>query len=452
MTLASYPLSKIGYSESEFFFSGTAKSYASLPTLTSNGQWSLHPSATAPYKSRLVVVRPTNPERFSGTVIVEWLNVTAGMDEAPDWLYGHDEIYRSGDAWVGISAQAAGVNALKSSDPARYGSLSHPGDSFSYDIFSQAGMAVRAKASTLLSGLHPRELIADGESQSAVRMVTYVDGIAPLSNVFDGYLIHSRGSNGAPLSQSPQPTVDTPNVLEIRNDLTVPVLTFETESDVLDAVFPTGYLPATQPDSRYFRLWEVAGTSHIDSYNLSGLVQYDDGSWSSDLQLFALMSSPPTTIPEAKALGLNITCGGTGFNAGEEHYVFNAALYDLSLWVRTGVPPKSMPHLEIDTSKDSPTYRLDRNGNVLGGVRTPAVDVPIAVLSGIPPPHSPGFCGTFGQTRPFTAPQIAALYPTREFSCTIGCRRYTKTWSPEHSCPRMRKGWPRSSAVESLDV
>ena len=158
MTLASYPLSKIGYSESEFFFSGTAKIVRFVAaTLTSNGQWSLHPSATAPYKSRLVVVRPTNPERFSGTVIVEWLNVTAGMDEAPDWLYGHDEIYRSGDAWVGISAQAAGVNALKSSDPARYGSLSHPGDSFSYDIFSQAGMAVRAKASTLLSGLHPRD-------------------------------------------------------------------------------------------------------------------------------------------------------------------------------------------------------------------------------------------------------------------------------------------------------
>ena len=144
------------------------------------------------------------------------------------------------------------------------------------------------------------------------------------------------------------------------------------------------------------------------------MVQYDDGSWSSDLQLFALMSSPPTSIPEAKALGLNISCGGAGFNAGEEHYVFNAALYDISSWVRTGVPPKSMPHFEIDTSKNPPTYRLDRNGNVLGGVRTPAVDVPIAVLSGIPPPNSPGFCDTFGQTRPFTATQIAALYPTHE--------------------------------------
>ena len=159
-------------------------------------------------------------------MIVEWLNVSAGMDEAPDWLYGHDEIYRSGDAWVGISAQAAGVNALKSSDPARYGSLTHPGDSFSYDIFSQAGMTVRAKASTVLPGLHPQMVITDGESQSAVRLATYVDGIAPLTNVFDGFVIHSRGSNGAPLSQSPQPTVDTPTVLETRSDLKTPVLTF----------------------------------------------------------------------------------------------------------------------------------------------------------------------------------------------------------------------------------
>ena len=117
LTLAVYPLSKVGYSESEFFFSGTANSYASSTALTSNGQWSLRTAATAPYKSRLVVVRPTDPARFSGTVIVEWLNDSAGMDEAPDWLYGHDEIYRSGDAWVGVSAQAVGVNALKKLGP-----------------------------------------------------------------------------------------------------------------------------------------------------------------------------------------------------------------------------------------------------------------------------------------------------------------------------------------------
>ena len=273
-------------------------------------------------------------------------------------------------------------------------------------------MAVRAKASSLLGGLKPRIVIADGESQSAVRLATYVDGIAPLTNVFDGYVIHSRGSNGAPLSQAPQPTVDTPTTLLTRTDLTVPVLTFETESDVLDAVFPTGYLPATQPDSRYFRLWEVAGTSHIDGYNLSSLVEYDYGSWPADMQLFALMSSPPTTIPEAKALGLNISCGGTGFNAGEEHYVFETALRDITAWIQTGIPPKAMPRFQIVTDTSPSTYKLDRNGNVLGGVRTPAVDAPVAVLSGIPPADAPGFCDTFGQTVPFTAAHITALYPT----------------------------------------
>ena len=218
--------------------------------------------------------------------------------------------------------------------------------------------------------------------------------------------------SGAPLSSAPQPVVNAPTVLRTRTDLTVPVLTFETESDVLDAVFPTGYLPATQPDSRYFRLWEVAGTSHIDSYNLSSLTEYDDGSWSADLQLFSFMSSPPSTIPQAKALGLNISCGGNGFNAGEEHYVLNTALHDLASWIETGVPPKPMPRFQINTSTNPATYKLDRNGNVLGGVRTPAVDAPVAVLSGIPPANSPGFCDTFGQTTPFTALQLAKLYPT----------------------------------------
>ena len=412
LILAAYPLSKVGYSESEYFFSGTAKSYTSPTPLASSGKWSLQPGPTAAYKTRLVVIRPSNPAKFSGTVDVEWLNVSAGVDEGPDWLYGHDEMLRSGDAWVGVSAQAAGINSLKSSDPTRYGSLSSPGDSFSYDIFSQAGMAVRAKSSTLLPGMQPHVVIADGESQSAVRLATYVDGIAPLTNVFDGYLLHSRGSSGAPLSSAPQPVVNAPTVLRTRTDLTVPVLTFETESDVLDAVFPTGYLPATQPDSRYFRLWEVAGTSHIDSYNLSSLTEYDDGSWSADLQLFSFMSSPPSTIPQAKALGLNISCGGNGFNAGEEHYVLNTALHDLASWIETGVPPKPMPRFQINTSTNPATYKLDRNGNVLGGVRTPAVDAPVAVLSGIPPANSPGFCDTFGQTTPFTALQLAKLYPT----------------------------------------
>jgi hypothetical protein len=392
-------------------YSGSATSYSNSMPLTSDGKWSVQPAVSAAYQSRLVVIRPSNPAHFSGTVIVEWLNDTAGFDNAPDWIYGHDQILRSGDAFVGVSAQAVGVNYLKSKDPGRYSGLLHPGDSFSYDIFSQAGMAVRDRASMLLPGMRPRVIVADGESQSAIRMVTYVDAVAPLVNVFDGYLIHSRGSSGAPLSQAPQPAIPTPSVVGIRGDFHTPVLTFETETDVVGGVLgPIGYFPATQPDSRSFRLWEVAGTSHIDGYNTSGIAQYDDGNWAADLQLFALMSSPPTTIPEAQALGLNISCGGTGFNAGEEHYVFDTAFRDIASWAQAGVPPRHMPRFAINTSVTPPTYQLDRNGNVVGGIRTPAVDAPLAVVSGQPAPNSPGFCNVFGQTHPFSALQIVSLY------------------------------------------
>ncbi len=78
---------------------------------------------------------------------MEWLNVSGGADAGPDWMLGHNELVREGFVWVGVSAQRVGVDALKSADPTRgeavrYANLSHPGDSYSYDIFSQAGQAI----------------------------------------------------------------------------------------------------------------------------------------------------------------------------------------------------------------------------------------------------------------------------------------------------------------------
>lgn len=71
-----------------------------------------------------------------------------------------------------------------------------------------------------------------------------------------------------------------------------------------------------------------------------------------------------------------------------------------------------MPRFKVNTATSPPSYELDQNGNVLGGIRTPAVDTPIATLSGLPPAGAPGFCILFGQTHPFTPSQISALYPT----------------------------------------
>ena len=256
----SFPLSDVGYTQSEYFLSGTASSYAPMSTLGSNGKWQVAPATTASYTTRIVVDRPANAADFNGSVVVEWLNDTAGFDIAAEWLYGHNELIRDGFAWVGVSAQAAGVAADRAADPVRYAALSHPGDSYSYDIFSQAGRAVRASAAKILGGLRPHRVLAEGESQSAFRLTTYIDAVQPLAHAYDGFLVHSRGGGSAPLSQAPQADVPTPPVVYFRPDLGVPVLAVETETDLM----VLGYLPDRQADSAGFRLCSRATPSKRD--------------------------------------------------------------------------------------------------------------------------------------------------------------------------------------------
>ena len=62
-----------------------------------------------------LVRMPSDPAKFSGTVVVEWLNVSGGVDADPDWTSLHEEIVRRGDAWVGVSAQRIGVRAARCS-------------------------------------------------------------------------------------------------------------------------------------------------------------------------------------------------------------------------------------------------------------------------------------------------------------------------------------------------
>ncbi len=74
-----------GYEEHEYFMRGTATAYQEAGEWTADGKWSIAPTTTAPYETRILVRRPTDPAKFNGTVIVEWLNVTSGMDADPDF-------------------------------------------------------------------------------------------------------------------------------------------------------------------------------------------------------------------------------------------------------------------------------------------------------------------------------------------------------------------------------
>ncbi|MFJ9558417.1 alpha/beta hydrolase domain-containing protein [Streptomyces fuscichromogenes] len=405
---------QVGYEQSEYFVSGAASSYTPVNSLTTDGKWSVAPAGTADYTTRVVVERPKDPKRFNGTVVVEWLNVTGGVDVGTTWIQAHNELVREGYAWVGVSAQAVGVNAAKTADPVRYAALSHPGDSYSYDIFTQAGQAVRNSAATVLGGLQPRTLLAVGESQSAFRLTTYTDAVQPTASVYDGILLESRGGAAAvtaPLSQVPQADVPVPAGLLVRTDLRVPVLTFETETDLLDL----GYLAARQPDSARFRLWEVAGTAHADTY-ITPVGPTDIGDGQGDVAAFNTLIDPPATPDPTHP---QVSCP-TPINAGQAHYVLEGAFHALNTWVATGVAPAPAPRLEIDTSGSTPTFVLDTNGNVKGGIRTPSVDAPVATLSGLGQEGS-FFCTLFGTTVPFDAAKLAELYPSHA--------RFVSSWA-----------------------
>ena len=193
--------------------------YQRIAPSSKNGRWDVKPTTTAPYKTRMVVYRPINPKDFDGTVVVEWLNVTAGIDAPAAWLNGHIQMIRPRDGLCrcGRPGRRDQRSSRAPSPPwtERVGSDSRtrlvtvrstiPGDSYSYSIFQQAGEALRTSGPQILGGLHPNRVLALGESQSAFRLVTYIDALQTRSpGIFNGYFVYSRGGDASDLSQTPQ--------------------------------------------------------------------------------------------------------------------------------------------------------------------------------------------------------------------------------------------------------
>ncbi len=410
-------LADVGYQSSEFYLAGNASSYnAGGNPFLANGLWTVAVDATQqPFKTRAQVYRPIDFADFSGTVIVEWLNATNQSDSAADWIVTHVEEIREGDIYVGLTTQAIGVNAAKTADPARYGpsgaNLTHPGDSFSYDIFSQGGQAIRDNQALMLGpDFTLKKLIAFGESQSASRMVTYIDALAKLHGVYDGYLVHSRSATGARLREPAQGQINAPADTLIRTDLTEPVFVFQTETDTR---------LTRQADTSTFRQWEVAGSAHADLYTL-GIGQVDKGESPNNTAANTMFDAMLDPVKEPLP-GVLAACT-IGVNSGPNHWALQAAIYHLDNWVTNGtLPPSGGPGLAT-TGGAGGSLVLDANGNATGGVRSPHVDVPVATIRGTGNTASqpgPNVCSLFGTTTAFDANTVASLYPSHVAFVTL---------------------------------
>ncbi|MGH3634392.1 MAG: alpha/beta hydrolase domain-containing protein [Mycobacterium sp.] len=412
LLLGAFDIATLGYVAEEFFISGTASCYTPAPELSSDGRWGVTPSGSADYTTRVVVLTPADRAKFNGTVLVEWLNVSGGIDAPAVWMMAHREIVRSGYAYVAVSAQRVGVEgganligadlSLKSQDPTRYASLDHPGDAFSYDIFSQIGRLIKdGQRTDLLRDLCPKHVVALGESQSALFLTTYVNAVDPLAQVYDGFLVHSRFASAAPLDGSS--IFDTsqtcaPRAVTFRPDLRVPLITLITETDLFGGP-RFGYHLARQPDNQWLRVWEVPGAAHADNYTIQ-VAPIDTGSAALDDIVAAYA---PTNMLMGQRLGHRINF------APQHHYVLQAAVSSLRQWVQSDLLPPSAAQIELSDT-DPPQPIVDSKGLALGGVRTPWVDVPIARTSGVGTEES-AMSAIFGSGELFDAGTLRRLYP-----------------------------------------
>jgi hypothetical protein len=370
-----------GYTDREFWISGLAKTYRAAATLRSDGKWSATvASSSTPYQTVMLVRKPTDPARFNGVVIVEWLNVSSGYILDVDWAMGKEEFLRAGYAYVGLTNQKVGMDGLKEKNPARYATGNLPNDNISYDILSQAAKAVRDQSGVLLGGLVPRKVFATGHSQSALRLTTYVNAIHPLDRVIDGFVLHGRGNSGVKLSTSDLRGVPSSTV--IRNDLQEPVFQLQSEMDV-DSQSDT----SKAVDTAKIRYWEVAGSSHSDKYMLEGI--------------YAVSTRPPAACEKPA-------------NSMPFYRVQNAVYSHLVRWATLGTPPPTAPRIKRSLFG---RIQRDTHGNALGGLRLPEIDVPIAKY-GISnsTTGSTEFldlfaCITSGSTEPFSTTKLLGLYP-----------------------------------------
>ena len=376
---AAVEVSDRGYSTEEYFLDGAASAYELVDgSHGEDGRWNTRRADdTADFRTRLLVVRPADPSTFNGTVIVFWLNVTAGYELGS----AGGEALR-GYAWVGVSAQKVGIDGfpqdpqgLKAWDPERYGSLVHPGDAYSYDIFAQAARAVgpgRDREGTdPMGGLAVERLIAAGASQSAARLRTYINGVHPVTGVFDGFLPFIDFGRIVPFASERDGGRRGAGRASIRADLDVPAIVVNSETEV------TSYFGVREPDSARFRLWEVPGTSHV--------------------------SLPRPDEPDSGANWLSYMP------------VYNAAIRHLDRWIKDGVEPPAMPRVEVKAGNPRPEVARDEHGNALGGIRLPDIEVPTASHSGFGTQREGTRFGfLFGTATDFDTETLRGLYPDGE--------------------------------------
>ncbi len=375
-------LAPIGYSEKEYFLSGLANAYQyDDPANPADNRVTPVQAQPVSYVNRILVRAPNDPARFSGNVILELGDDIANSEDQVEWAHAKRQFLLNGDAYVTMTSLPAGVATLQTFDPVRYAPLKwpvvaatqsacndgpEPGITFD-EITSLATLLKQNKTAGPLPGLHVKRVFATGYSGAAITLLTYDRVFGINSPLFDGYFFDGGGPRGqingcepaAAAAARTQPPASTVS----------PVFQSQTASEIEFFTFvgapPLKGQDSDMPNNRY-RYYEIAGAAHVDGDTVRSSPQRSD-----------LVNTPASPNPQAFTESQFLKYCGQVFptliTAFPNRFVDDALWANLEHWAVAGLrysPPKEDAPLVINASTYSGAPQP-------GGVRSPAVDVPI---------------------------------------------------------------------------
>lgn len=365
-----------------------------------------------PYRTQVFIQRPSDPSKFSGTILVEPLHAD-GI--APIHMYSAPYIWRSGHGWACVTSQRTSlIQHLQTKAPDRYadyqigtdcaeklGPRPAPGgpagefsgylalmsriNRASGIILAQVGAALRAPNGPY--GSSAGCVLLAGHSQAGYIATDYVNSVHSIA----------RLSNGQPVYDGFFPAGFPRDAF---GPCDVPIVQVLSDGDVFDA--ETFLLRADNPGRHYrrddsdrledrYRLYELASFPHYGTR----YPPFNDAKFSGARQGGGMIA--PTDTMNTLPYGA----------------MFNMALDHLIRWASDGAhPPRAA---RITTTPDGRHFAKDTNGNSLGGVRSAQLEVPRASYFPVPL-NAQGVqaWATVGVEEPFSAAKMADLYGTPE--------------------------------------
>jgi Alpha/beta hydrolase domain len=301
-------LAHYGYEAKEYFVFGTA-----------NKQ---------PYKTRIVVRKPSDKSKFSGLVLAEAMHPSGAAH-----MFEFTSTYTMSSGHAAVEIVTAGLDQLIAHNKDRYKDLKIEQDQVP-EILAQVGALIKGNQNNSpLAGLAVRKVVLGGTSATAAVLIRYLPAhmvyrTPDMKLIYDGFM---PTSNGVTIRQVDVPLIQIPTMTEVSSG----TVTARQDGDA----------PGDQ-----FRLYEFAGMAHVDSRDS---VRFKPDPCKNPVSQFPLQA------------------------------YFSLALQHLFDWVDKGkIPPRAdRILLDRNVTNVGSLMALDEQGNARGGIRNPYVDIPTAKIA-----------------------------------------------------------------------